>query len=65
MIVLESMMPPAWKAEMEPMENQDALDWTDLWLEFDRTDADDRTEMFESKLDELIDERAETGKDIG
>ncbi len=60
MIVFVSMIPPAWKDESDPMENQEAFDWIDFWLAVDRTEAEDRTDRFESKLDELTDDRAAT-----
>ena len=56
-MVFVSSSPPAWKVDMDPMENQDpppALA-TDLWL---AVDALDLTERWESMLDELIEENA-------
>ncbi len=58
MIVFVSMIPPAWNEERDPIENQDEFDWTDFWLVVDFTDVVDRTERLDSKLDELIEERA-------
>ena len=40
------------------MENQEELDWTDFWLDVDLTEADDLTDRLDSKLDELIEDRA-------
>ena len=58
LIVIESMMPPAWNEDIELMENQEELDWTDFWLDVDLTEADDLTDRLDSKLDELIEDRA-------
>ncbi len=58
LIVFESMIPPAWKDERDPMENQDEFDWTDFWLLVERTDR------FDSKLDELIEDKAEKRSEI-
>ena len=58
MIVLVSMIPPAWNVERDPMENQDEFDWIDFWLVVDLTEVVDRTERLDSKLDELIEDKA-------